>query len=139
MITIYGLKCNKTNMLYIGSTKQKLSRRLSKHKNYKSQKRWCVSYKIIDNNDYIIYEIEKCEENMRKEREQYWMDNTNNINKQKVIGDKKEYMRTYINPHRTKQYVLDLREYQKSWGDDIRNLKRDNPNNLLLIDTNLFI
>ncbi len=134
MIIIYGLKCNKTNMLYIGSTKKSLSRRLSGHKNYKCQKRWCVSHKIINNNDYIIYEIEQCEENMRDIREQYWLDNTDNINKCKVIGNKKEYMRTYINPNMTKKYWSNLRVYHKSWGGDIR----FNNNNLLLIDINLF-
>jgi hypothetical protein len=114
-------------MLYIGSTKKSLNERLSGHKYdaKRKEKKPCLSHKILNNNDYIIYEIEKCEENMRKEREQYWMDNTNNINKQKVIGNRKVYN---IN------YQKNLRVYHKSWGGDIRF-----NNNLLLIDTNLFI
>ncbi len=35
MVSIYGLKCNKTNMLYIGSTKLTLKKRLNGHKCYK--------------------------------------------------------------------------------------------------------
>ena len=57
---IYKLVCNKTGLIYIGSTCQKLlSQRLSGHvKNFKQWKngktRYVPSYTIIENNDYFI-------------------------------------------------------------------------------------
>ena len=109
MISIYGLKCNKTNMLYIGSTKMTLMKRLYVHKNKKD----CRSYKIIDNNDYIIYEIEKCDENMRDIREQYWLDNTDNINFKNVMGRNKEKLKL-----NSKKYRDNNKENKKKYHQD---------------------
>jgi len=132
MIIIYGIKCNISHMLYIGSTKQNLKVRLIQHKSQsKNGKYKCMSKKIIKNNDYVIYEIEQCDENMRHKREQYWIDNTDNINNRGVIGrnlNKHSYSKDY-----TKKKVKNLRDYVKSWGGDKRC-----SNNLLLIDVNLF-
>ena len=124
MIKIYGLKCNITNMLYIGSTKNTIKERFKQHKTGNTS---CVSKKIINNNDYIIYVIEECEENMRYEREQYWIDNTDNINIRRAIITKKD--KSILSCKRLKK----SRDYQLTWGGD----KRCN-NNLLLIDINLF-
>ena len=116
MITIYGLKCNKTNMLYIGSTKNTISERFKIHKyNAKHNTGHCVCQEIINNNDYIIYEIEKCEENMRYEKEQYWIDNTDNINIRRAIMTKKH--KSILDSIRLKK----IREYQLTWGGDKRN------------------
>jgi len=138
MITIYGIKCNITNMLYIGSTKQKLNKRLSTHKwSATNRKCPCASHKIINNNDYIIYEIEKCDENMRDIREQYWLDNTDNINIKnpisKGVKNMKSYGKRYKSKEKIKIYKQNLYKYQCSWGG-----RPQSNNNLLFIDIDLF-
>jgi len=137
-------------MLYIGSTRRQLNLRLYGHRHDAKNKKHhnCMSKKIIDNNDYIIYEIERCDENIRYEREQYWLDNTDNINKNNAKGrnkNRKNYQQNYQQnyrqkcnpPSRNKIYVKKynkyLRDYRYSWGGDIRS-----SNNLLLIDVNIF-
>jgi len=136
-------------MLYIGSTRRQLNLRLYGHRHDATNKENpCMSKKIIDNNDYIIYEIEQCDENIRYEREQYWLDNTDNINKNNAKGrnkNRKNYQQNYqqnyrktANPKsRNKNYVKKynkyMRDYKKSWGGDTRS-----DNNLLLIDVNIF-
>jgi hypothetical protein len=142
MIKIYGIKCNITDMLYIGSTKNTLKHRLKQHKHDSKTRRNYMSRKIIDNNDYNIYVIEECPENIRKEREQYWIDNTNNINHNNVISNKKEMEKKYneyyrnnvLDKEKKKEYMKKYKEFKKSWGGDSRFY-----NNLLLIDVNLFL
>jgi len=143
MVIIYGIKCNITNMLYIGSTQDTLHNRLNFHK---SKSNGCMSRKIINNNDYNIYEIERCDENIRDIREQYWIDNTDNINHNNVISDRKEYIKKYNEYYRNnilnkddnkkyqKKYHKKYHKYKSSWGGDDRS-----NNKLLLIDINLFI
>ena len=62
---IYKIIDNTNNNMYIGSTCQKLSQRLSEHvrfyKQYKEGKSkiYYTSYKIIENDDYDMVLIEK--------------------------------------------------------------------------------
>ena len=93
---IYKLVCNKTGMIYYGSTTQLLSKRKSEHKT-KIKGRPSVSKKIIENEDYDIILVEDfpCE---RKEqllmRERYYIDNNECINLDKPITtleEKKQY------------------------------------------------
>ena len=130
---------------YIGSTCQVLKQRLSHHRCHNK----CSSYKLDLYNSFI-YTIEECDEDDRKEREQYWIDNTDCVNMYNTTFDKKEYMKQwhidnrdkklemskqyYIdNPEKMKEYKKQLYYYQKSWGGDKR---RDN--NLLEIDIDIF-
>jgi len=63
--SIYKIVCNKTNLIYIGSTKQKLEYRLKDH--IRCYNKWLennsnnyyTSFEIIKNNDYKIELIEK--------------------------------------------------------------------------------
>ena len=94
----------------------------------------------------IIYELEKCEESNKKEREQYWIKNIDCVNIYKLNFNQKEHDKIYYknNKDKIKQYHNSIKQrtkyldslrykYNCSWGGD----KKHN-NNLLCIDINLF-
>ena len=91
---IYKIVCNKTGLIYIGSTtKHYLSDRLNEHssryKHYKDgkEKTKSTSYKIIDNGDYDIILIENYPCNSKDElraRERFYIDQFECINIQKT-------------------------------------------------------
>lgn len=146
MIKIYCI-IDINGLRYVGSTKFKLYERLSKHRWTKNNKKsGSCSQLDLDNCKIIL--LEECDENIRYEREQYWLDNTDNINKNNAKGrnkNRKNYQQNYqqnyrktANPKsRNKNYVKKynkyMRDYKKSWGGDLRS-----DNNLLLIDVNIF-
>ena len=89
---IYILKCELTNKKYVGSTCNPLNRRLSEHKYaIKIQKKMSI-------NDFINPSIELLENypcnssKELKEREQFYISNTNCINKVSAFTDRKEYL-----------------------------------------------
>jgi hypothetical protein len=145
---IYKIIDNTNDNLYIGSTTLSLKKRLNNHK----CKNDCSSYQIIENGDYIIAEIEKCDVENRRYREQYWIDNTDCINKYRAYRTKeqrkeqkmkyneknkdkrREYDKKYHekNKDKRREYAKNIYHYQNSWGGH----KRNN-NNLLEIDVNL--
>ena len=66
---IYGIKCNETGEVYIGSTVRKLERRMDRHRcdatQYKTwvaadgkRPRLCCSIQIIDRGNYCVFQIE---------------------------------------------------------------------------------
>jgi len=156
MIQIYCIEdCD--GLKYVGSTKQTLEERLYHHKYYED----CKSRELkLD--DCKIYTLEECQEEQRKEREQYWIDNTDCVNYLNPIFDRKEYnkknkdkkneyMKEYNKKNRDKnieyqkQYRKKNRDkilkdkvfygrYTRSWGGDPRY-----SNNLLKIDLNIFL
>ena len=99
---IYGISCNITHEVYIGSTFLSVSQRLAKHcydyKNYiKGKYHYTTSFKIIERGDYSINLIETVEVNSvyelrLRERHHYDMCDTR-INKNRPVrleGDKDE-------------------------------------------------
>jgi hypothetical protein len=81
---IYQIICDTTGLIYIGSTCESLSRRLSQHKSdNKRAGKILSSVNVLKNNNYKIILIEEypCEnrEQLLK-RERYWFDNTENCN-----------------------------------------------------------
>lgn len=139
--------CDESNGdVYIGSTIQRLKRRYDTHGIFKDYNKDKCNCKIILIEDY------PCNSKRELEiREQYFIDNTDCINKTRAYQDnnfrlkrqniraKKSYHEnlkhdeTWIKTHKTG--MKNLREYQKSWGGRI-----DNSNNSLLkIDVNLFL
>tara|TARA_R110000823_G_scaffold267815_1_gene387812 strand:+ start:61 stop:492 length:432 start_codon:yes stop_codon:yes gene_type:complete len=142
MIKIYCIEDINGNK-YIGSTGQPLKHRLLGHKNKDNK---CSSNKLDLYNSFI-YTIEECNQDDKKEREQYWIDNTDCVNINNTIFDgMKKYNKQYNidNRDKRKQYSIDnrdkkneydkqIRNYRKSWGGD----KRWN-NNLLEIDIDIF-
>ena len=90
---IYKITDNTNNNCYIGQCKD-IKKRLKQHTDNYSKKTSC--HKIIDNGDWNFKIIEECEDKIANEREQYWMDNSENtVNKRNEIRkiSKKDYNR----------------------------------------------
>ena len=85
---VYKIVCNVTGLVYIGSTIQKLSKRLSNHrcdyKKYLNNKHSYVSsFKIIENDNNNIFLIEDCPCERKEQlhaRERYWIENIQCVN-----------------------------------------------------------
>tara|TARA_R110000796_G_C14491556_1_gene427817 strand:+ start:88 stop:519 length:432 start_codon:yes stop_codon:yes gene_type:complete len=141
MIKIYRIVDNTNGNIYIGKTELTLTERLSKHKyDYKIGKN-CSSCIILKNGDY---DIELIEETDDESRERYHILNTDCVNVTIPGRTRKEYYEDNIeetkkykkvwyknNYDKVKEYKKELYKYQKLWGDS--------NNNLLKIDTNLFL
>lgn len=90
MVIIYCIE-DINDLKYVGSTKMKLSDRFQAHKSKKD----CSSTKLNLYNA-IIYPLEECEEDLRKEKEQYWINKIDCVNIYKAFGfNKKEYHKEY--------------------------------------------
>jgi len=127
---------------YIGSTKQTLKSRLRQHKYRKK-----YSSRELNLDDCKIYTLEECDEEQRKEREQYWINHTECVNERNTLFDKKKHYRQnrdkvlknqkeYRDENRDKiiEYQRNYYHYQNSWAGDSRYY-----NNLLKIDLNIFL
>ena len=131
IIRIYCIEdCN--DLKYVGSTKRTLKDRLYNHI---KEVKYCSSQKL-DLQNCKIYILEETDEENRKVREQYWIDNTVCVNKCKVIGNKKEQEKKYHQENRDKrnQYTKNYHKFRTSWGGDPRT-----NNNLLKIHLDIFI
>lgn len=86
-INIYYIE-DINGLKYVGSTKESLRRRLSRHRwrKYKEQKYTCSS-RLLDLNNSKIYLLEECEEEERNEAEQYYIQNIDCVNIIKNIGN----------------------------------------------------
>jgi hypothetical protein len=110
MVLIYLIE-DINDLRYVGSTKQKLNHRLSQHKSHND----CSSSKLNLHN-CIITELERCDDTNKKEREQYWIDRIDCVNKKNAVFDRKEYNKEYRekNKEAMKEYSKEyLREYRK--------------------------
>ena len=122
---IYMIRCNKTQLIYIGSTtKQYLSQRMGAHvRSYKSwtngKTSYCGSYEIIKNGDYVILLIEshpcKSSDELRM-REQYHIDlNKGCMNKNRAyttVEHKLEQMKEWYEAHKEERAEYDKEYYQ---------------------------
>lgn len=119
IVRIYCIQdCN--GLKYVGSTKQKLKRRLYHHKYYK-YKNDCSSKKL-DLDNCKIYTLEETDEENRKVREQYWIDTIECVNKYNTIFDKKEYHKQKYQENRDER-IQYQKEYRQKNRDKIN--KRD--------------
>lgn len=128
MVSIYCIE-DINDLKYIGSTKQKLSKRFSAHKSRKKNDQYCSSSKL-DLDNCKIFELERCDEEDRKERERYWINNIHCVNELKLNFDLKEYCKHNKEYHENKKLRY---EWNMSWKES----QRDEIN-LLKIDVNLF-
>jgi len=104
---VYQIVCNITGEVYIGSTTQPLSKRLSIHKSKKD----CSSKQIIDRGDYVIVLIEAipCENKSELfKRERYHYDLIPNINRNRPFITDEESIE--LNRERVKAYKEANRE-----------------------------
>ena len=102
-VIIYEIVCNITGQRYIGSTIRSLDERMSKHRN----KLNCESKIIINRGNYTKNELESF--NTRFElagllKEQYYMDNIENINKRRAFINFEKYKKA-TNSRRPKQSI----------------------------------
>jgi len=151
MVTIYCIE-DINNLKYVGSTTIKLSHRYVIHKYDKKHDNPCSS-KLLDLENSKIYELEKCEESNRRERESHWINKFDTVNAFRLIYDNKKFVKQYYqdnkaeckkqvnnwkkkNPNYFKEYYKSkkqLYQYQNSWGGNKRS-----HNNLLSIDLSIF-
>ena len=165
MVKIYCIE-DITGLKYVGSTKEKLKRRLSRHKcdkrNYSSKK--------LDLDNCKIYVLEETDEEHRYEKEKYWIHKIDCINTIRYDFDAKEYMKQYnkeynqknkdiLKEYKKQKYQENKderleyqKEYQQKNRDEIKQKRiqkyyyrkswggdKRNNNNLLLIDIDLFL
>ena len=165
---IYKIIDNTNGNVYYGSTTKKyLCDRISGHRSdckkyLENNTKYCSSFIVLKNNDYQVILIENypCENKKQLlERERYYIENNECINKeipgrtayeyrkiyyknnkQKFLDlnktdHRKNYQKDYKIKNKDKQnlYFKQRHQYQSSWGGDSRN-----SNNLLKIDVNLF-
>jgi glutamyl-tRNA reductase len=103
---------------YVGSTNQTLNARLSKHRSDKKRNRDCSSYKL-NLEDCSITELEKCDEENKLEREQYWKDHTDCVNERNMVFDEKQYKKEYYQKNKEK-----IKEYREKNKEQIKQKKK---------------
>ena len=92
MVTIYCIE-DINDLKYVGSTKQKLNKRLIKHRCDKNKNHYYSSSKL-DLDNCKIYSLETCNESQRKERESYWINHIDCVNQLNLNYNHNEY---YVN------------------------------------------
>jgi len=154
MVLIYLIE-DINGLKYVGSTCKTLKQRLENHRTSKKRKKFSSHKLDLDNCEISV--IEECSEDIRKERENYHIQNTDCVNILNADFDRKSYMRQYRAKNREKireknratqrnyydknrdkiaEYERNVRIYKNSWGGS---WKRGNDlNNLLLIRVDLF-
>jgi vacuolar-type H+-ATPase subunit H len=129
---IYKLICNTTGLIYIGSTcKDRLCERLSKHKSHykeylKNGKSYITSFKILENNNYVIDLIEMCPCNTKDElnkRERYYIEMFNCVNKIIPTRSIREYREQ--NKEKLKEYREKNKDITKEKNKEYREKNKD--------------
>jgi hypothetical protein len=115
---------------YIGSTTQNLINRLTHHR-FKKRNDEHITSKKLNLYNCIIYELEICDECDRDDRERYWIENTECVNKNKPGGQSeeklKEKKKIYDDKNKEKkreydiQYRLKNKERLKRQKEEYRN------------------
>ena len=103
------------DLRYVGSTSKTLQYRLSKHKTDKRLGRNTTSNQLHLEHS-IIYELETCDDDISWERETYWMNKLNSVNKRRgmTTKQKKEYANNYYKQNREHLIQQSLKRYFKN-------------------------
>jgi len=96
---------------YIGSTNRNINIRLIEHKYDKRKNIKKVSSKLLDLNNCNISLLEECEISNKKEREKYWINRIDCVNKYDLTFDVKQYDRLRNKTEKRKKLK---REYKQS-------------------------
>mgnify|MGYP003660513792 FL=1 len=117
MVKIYCIE-DINDLKYVGSTKLLLRQRLAGHKYRKN----CSSNKLNLYN-CIIYVLEECSEENRKEREKYWIQKIDCVNIHiPIVGmTREEYHKQYTKLNKDKK-----REYDKEYKKKLKSKKHLN-------------
>ena len=143
-VKIYKIIDNTNGNIYIGKTRKKyLSSRIASHIYDFNTGHYCSSQIILKNNDWRYELIEETDD---ETREEYWIKNTDCVNKVIPGGNSKQWKKRWNDRNKDKikektlrnrdkhnEYKRKLWEYQSSWGGNKRY-----HNNLLCIDIDLF-
>jgi hypothetical protein len=117
---LYKLVCNKTGLLYVGSTIQSLTERKSKHlhdlKRWRRDgKRGCSAYKVIEAGDFDIILLEEypCDTkaNLRL-KEQDWIEQLTCVNRNRAIDRSRDKEKEY---HRQRRKDPVFKESQRQY------------------------
>ena len=126
---IYKIVCNKTGLIYYGSTTNSLKVRLIQHKsryfNHRGNAKYSC-YEILENNDYKIELVEEvsCETKKQlRDREAYYIKNYDCINK--VIPGRTRKERDNLPENKLKKKEQDKKYWEKN-KDKIREKNRIN-------------
>jgi hypothetical protein len=137
---IYKLVCNKTDLVYVGSTVEaRLCRRLSKHvSDYKryigGKSNFITSFRIIENEDYQILLLEEyscSSKDQLKAKEAKYIREMDCVNRNVPGRSGIEYYKDNkdkIKEHRKKYYHENqdkIKEYEKVNQDKIKNRKKE--------------
>ena len=108
------------DLKYVGKTKQKLNDRYKAHKSDKYLNKGCSSSKLHLEHS-IIYLLEECEEDLAKEREQYWIETIDCVNEYNAVRKltKEEYNKQYQIEYRKKN-----KEKHNAYKREWRKLKK---------------
>jgi len=118
---VYKIKCNITNEVYYGSTKQRLKDRVWTHKCPSA----CRAYLIVKRGDWNIEILETHTDELEmKQREKYYINNFTCINKNNVLRTHEEileYHRRYREQNKDK-----VKEYQKRYVEKNKEKIKEN-------------
>ena len=103
MIKIYCIE-DINDLKYVGSTKNTLEKRLCQHKDIRFDGKVCSSKKLNLYN-CIIYLLEECEQDLRKEREAYWIDKLKSVNTLRLNFNEREYNNSYRREWRKRKKI----------------------------------
>ena len=118
MVKIYCIE-DINDLNYVGSPGQKLHKRFTGHKQNKIHGYGKCSSMELNLYHSIIYTLEECEDNQRKERERYWINKIDCVNRYKLNGLDKE---------RSKKKVKEWRENNREKGREAtRRWRKNNP------------
>jgi hypothetical protein len=113
MYTIYCIK-DINDLKYVGSTKQKLNRRLLIHKNDKKINNYCSSSKLdLDNCEIYSLETDVIKKD-KKERERYWINKIDCVNEKKLNGRNMDHRKVQRKEWRDTNRDK-LNQYMKQW------------------------
>jgi len=123
---IYSIRSHQTELIYIGSTTEPLSKRLSVHKRdykrYKNNKHhYITSFEIIKHNDYYIELIENypcnSKDELRMREGQIIRETANAVNKRIEGRTMSEYQKQYRENNKEQ-----IKEKQKQYYEDNKEL-----------------
>jgi len=129
---IYKIYDNTNGNVYYGSTKETVSRRMTNHRaKYKKyiegKGNFTKSYDILKNNDYSYSVVEKVEFNEKYElhqKERYYIENNECINKNIPNRTQIEYDKEYYEKNKDK-INLKCRNYRKDNNDKMKEYNKE--------------
>jgi len=113
MVKIYFI-VDINGLVYVGSTSQELKERFASHKSIKKYNTDNTCSSILDLDNAYIECIEECTEDNRREREKYWINNIDCVNKIKYDFDSKKYKKEYYEKNREKRNQQNKEYYEKN-------------------------